>query len=100
MKAWLKGGLIGGILGVLYFIICILIENYLPAISIWHKILVIPVFPALIILTYIFFWTSLQNYLNWIVTIGVFIQYFIIGAIIGLIVSKIKNRNQSLPKNN
>jgi len=100
MKTWLKGGLIGGILGVLYFIICILIENYLPAISIWHKILVIPVFPALIILTYIFFWTSLQNYLNWIITIGVFIQYFIIGALIGLLVSKFKNRNQPLSQNN
>ena len=99
MKSWLKGGLIGGIFGILYFIIFILIENYLPAISIWHQILIIPIFPAYIIVVILFFWTSLQNYLNWIIALGVFIQYFIIGIIINWIINKFKNRNQQTLQN-
>ena len=81
MKAWLKGGLIGGVLAI-------------PALfSVWSLYLF---FPVIWILNLINPYDAVggTNVLSTVIMLylGIFIEGFIIGAIIGLIVGKIKNR--------
>lgn len=91
MKSWLKGGLIGASIILIY--------------NVWTTLIVylgisVPIFffveyPALLFVT-IFNWNHVLNgwQLNVIIFLLLPIFYFIIGSIIGWLISKIKSRKQ------
>ena len=89
MRTWLKGGLIGGgIWFILELISYSLFQTHsLPIVSISVLISIIALFPWSILPL-----TRISNlFVTLIYPLGL-ITYFIIGAIIGLIITKLKNK--------
>jgi len=85
---WLRGGLIGAI----FILIFLIIDNFYPmSESVWY-ILAIPIVPLAIILWSVFIPGSSDLYMTVVETIFFIVGYFIIGAIIGLIFRKIKKK--------
>ncbi len=94
MKAWLKGGLIGVSIVFILFILMFLIEmsmgikSDMGTPSIWI-FFVIPALPLILLTSFLKIPTVISNILMIIIPI---FEFFIIGAIVGLIISKIKSR--------
>ena len=93
MKAWLKGGLIGAIVGLVLYLIV-----YLSSIIMGEggMIFLVLIFPAVILWDLMPFNIGTTRYelygFPFIILIHLII-WFIIGALIGLIVQKVKEKN-------
>jgi len=85
MKTWIKGGLIGAVLFILLFIISIPLSG-----GYYGMYLALPIITLLRLLTGNFEFNSGEMVILIISSVSF---YFIIGAIIGLIVGKIKSKN-------
>ncbi len=112
MKTWLKGGLIGLILAIILFIILIFgtfgckwnpVEGSVVKNNFFCQNFVIPLYliPGAILLVLelfaipVYFLLSSLNVLGLVITIFfLFISPFLMGAIIGWIVEKIKSKNE------
>ena len=89
MKAWLKGGLIGIGVAVLFLIIDIIITRFVE----FHLFSTLAGFLGIWIYQQFFIHVSdpLKSIIFFVPT---FILYFVVGTIIGLIISKINSRNK------
>jgi hypothetical protein len=88
MKTWLNGGIILFGINLVLILIFFLISGGNASYDSPVSLLIIPAF----LITDLLYWSS--NTLSEIIIVSS-ISYFIIGAIIGLIVQKIKNKNPS-----
>jgi len=90
MKTWLKGGIIGGIFGIFIWIINILFDSSIMLIfALPVNYLLVLVFP------HSFAPSMTSKFLIYFIPLMfIILFYFIIGTLIGLIIRKIKSRNQ------
>jgi hypothetical protein len=104
MKAWLKGGLIAVILITVIFLISIT-----TSIDLFDQLtlflFVTPLLPLILLFAVIFGnpiivtgqdFAPFPNIIGFII---LYIEYFIIGALIGLLISKLKQKNQKTNTN-
>ncbi|MDP3026513.1 MAG: hypothetical protein Q8N63_02305 [Nanoarchaeota archaeon] len=91
MKTWLKWGLIGGIIGIVFHIILIFIMR--TGGEFGPVLLILDIIPLTILGIIIGSYDSLTSLVVGIYVFATFF-WFIIGALIGLIIGKIKSRRK------